>query len=97
MSVLEFERVTYRYPDAGADALRDVSLAIEPGEFVVVAGASGSGKSTLLRAASGLVPHFHGGAFAGARRWPAWTRRSTARASSPRSPGRSSRTPRRRW
>ena len=31
----------------------------------MVAGASGSGKSTLLRAASGLVPHFHGGSLAG--------------------------------
>jgi energy-coupling factor transport system ATP-binding protein len=40
-------------------------LEVAPGELVVVAGASGSGKSTLLRAISGLVPHFHGGAFAG--------------------------------
>ena len=31
----------------------------------MLAGGSGSGKSTLLRAASGLVPHFHGGAFGG--------------------------------
>ena len=31
----------------------------------MVSGGSGSGKSTLLRAAAGLVPHFHGGAFAG--------------------------------
>ena len=31
----------------------------------MVTGTSGSGKSTLLRAASGLVPHFHGGTFAG--------------------------------
>ena len=38
---------------------------MEPGEFVVLAGGSGSGKSTLLRAAAGLVPHFHGGEFAG--------------------------------
>ena len=39
--------------------------SIEPGEFCLLAGLSGSGKSTLLRAACGLVPHFHGGRFAG--------------------------------
>jgi energy-coupling factor transport system ATP-binding protein len=65
VSVLRFEHVSYRYPGAAVDALSDVSLAIEPGEFCVLTGLSGSGKSTLLRAAAGLVPHFHGGTFAG--------------------------------
>jgi energy-coupling factor transport system ATP-binding protein len=65
VSTLALERVTYAYPDAERPSLRDVTLTVEPGEFVVLAGGSGSGKSTLLRAASGLVPHFHGGEFAG--------------------------------
>ena len=63
--VLRMAGLTYRYPDAGAAAISCVELAIEPGEFVVLAGRSGSGKSTLLRAACGLVPHFHGGGLEG--------------------------------
>jgi len=65
MSLVSIEGLTYTYPGATGAALEGVSLAIEPGEFVVIAGLSGSGKSTLLRAIGGLVPHFHGGSFAG--------------------------------
>ena len=65
MSLVRVAELTYTYPGASGPALADVRLSIEPGEFVVVAGLSGSGKSTLLRAISGLVPHFHGGTFAG--------------------------------
>jgi energy-coupling factor transport system ATP-binding protein len=65
VSVLALDRVSYAYPGAAAPALREVTLEIEPGELVVVAGASGSGKSTLLRAAGGLAPHFFGGTLAG--------------------------------
>ena len=63
--ILSFDHVTYRYPDAEIPALDDVSLELEAGEFCLLAGLSGSGKSTLLHAACGLVPHFHGGRFAG--------------------------------
>jgi energy-coupling factor transporter ATP-binding protein EcfA2 len=63
--MLSFENVTYRYPVAERPALEDVSFELQPGEFCLLAGLSGHGKSTLLRAACGLVPHFHGGRFAG--------------------------------
>lgn len=65
MSALRFEHVTATFPRAAVPALRDVTVDIDDGEFVVVAGASASGKSTFLGAACGLVPHFHGGDFAG--------------------------------
>ena len=64
-AALLLERVSYSYPGAAVPALREIDLCVAPGEFVVLAGESGSGKSTLLRAASGLVPHFHGGEFTG--------------------------------
>jgi energy-coupling factor transporter ATP-binding protein EcfA2 len=64
-AALSFENVTYRYPGFERPALADITLRLQPGEFCLLAGLSGSGKSSLLRAACGLVPHFHGGRFAG--------------------------------
>jgi energy-coupling factor transport system ATP-binding protein len=62
---LGIEGLSYAYPGSERAALRDLSLRIEAGELVVLAGRSASGKSTLLRAACGLVPHFHGGEISG--------------------------------
>jgi energy-coupling factor transporter ATP-binding protein EcfA2 len=59
------ERFSFRYAEATAPSLWEVSLTVEPGSFTVLAGVSGSGKSTLLRALCGLVPHFHGGEASG--------------------------------
>ena len=62
---LAIDGLTYAYPNAPEPALRDVSLDLPAGEFVLLAGRSACGKSTLLRAACGLVPHFHGGEIEG--------------------------------
>jgi branched-chain amino acid transport system ATP-binding protein len=51
--VLEIDGLTAGYD--GAAVIRDVSLAVAPGEVVALLGANGAGKTTTLRAVSGLV------------------------------------------
>lgn len=52
---LEFSDVSFRYPGAETDALRQISFTVEPGETVALVGPSGSGKTTI----AALVPRFY--------------------------------------
>ena len=54
MPFIEFERVSFTYPESPRPALNAVSLTIDKGEYVAVVGANGSGKSSLLRLLNGL-------------------------------------------
>lgn len=54
MRALEMQGVSFSY-DAGAEAVRDVSLAVEMGERVAIIGQNGAGKTTLTRMTNGLL------------------------------------------
>lgn len=51
-SAVQIQNVSKRF--GGLDVLRDISLTVNPGEFVAIVGPSGCGKSTLLRMVAGL-------------------------------------------
>jgi energy-coupling factor transport system ATP-binding protein len=53
--MIRIESLSYRYPAAGRDALRSVSLHFAEGSFTAIIGANGSGKSTLARCLNGLL------------------------------------------
>jgi putative ABC transport system ATP-binding protein len=56
MALLEAHHITKTYSvgNRGITVLEDVSLTVDTGEFIVIAGSSGSGKTTLLTLLSGL-------------------------------------------
>jgi energy-coupling factor transporter ATPase len=65
MSIIETENLTYTYPSGTKPSIRDVSIKIEKGEFVLITGPSGCGKTTLCRCFNGLIPHFYQGELKG--------------------------------
>jgi len=65
MAAISVRNLTYTYPNSSEPNLRDVSLEVERGEFLLVCGPTGGGKSTLCRCILGLIPHFYGGEMLG--------------------------------
>jgi energy-coupling factor transport system ATP-binding protein len=53
---VRLDRVRFRYPGAGQDALRELSLELRVGEHVAITGPNGSGKTTLMLILAGRHP-----------------------------------------
>ena len=58
MEVFTIRNLTFAYPEQEKNAISDLTLSVQPGEFLVLCGPSGCGKSTLLRQLKTvLAPH----------------------------------------
>lgn len=63
--MIEIKELTFKYSGSKKNALENVSLTIEKGDFVGVIGESGAGKTTLCSCINGLIPHHYTGDFYG--------------------------------
>jgi energy-coupling factor transport system ATP-binding protein len=52
--MIEVENVSFTYP-SGVEALREISITIEDGEFVAIMGENGAGKTTLIKQLNGIL------------------------------------------
>ncbi|MES2713116.1 MAG: ATP-binding cassette domain-containing protein [Pseudomonadota bacterium] len=76
---LVLDRLTYLHPGTPRPLLREVELAVSPGEVVAIIGPPGSGKTTLLRLMLGMVPPTAGGVFLDGHATAQWDREDLAR------------------
>jgi ATP-binding cassette, subfamily B, bacterial CvaB/MchF/RaxB len=60
---IELRNVYFRYSESDAYVLENITLTIEPGEFVTIMGPSGGGKTTLIKLMLGLLEPTAGGIF----------------------------------
>jgi energy-coupling factor transporter ATPase len=65
MNVIKTDSLTYTYPGSSKPSIKDASIQIQNGEFVLITGPSGCGKTTLCRCLNGLIPHFYQGELKG--------------------------------
>jgi len=58
VEIFTIKGLNFAYPEQAKNAISDLSLSVQPGEFLVLCGPSGCGKSTLLRQLKTvLAPH----------------------------------------
>ena len=63
--MIEFQDVSFSYPDSADGGLKHIDLTIPDGQCVLLCGRSGCGKTTLTRLVNGLIPQFFAGEWSG--------------------------------
>ena len=63
--MIQFKNFSFKYKNGEKNALNNINLNIEKGEFVGIIGNSGAGKSTFTYAINGVIPHHFEGDFYG--------------------------------
>lgn len=63
--MIQIDDVSFAYKQQKKEQLSHVTLAIQPGEFILLCGKSGCGKTTMTKLINGLIPHFTEGEFSG--------------------------------
>ena len=63
--MIEFQNVSFAYPDSTDGGLKNIDLTIPDGQCVLLCGRSGCGKTTLTRLINGLIPQFFAGNLSG--------------------------------
>jgi NitT/TauT family transport system ATP-binding protein len=64
---VDFDRVDLAYDETSGNAVEDITLRIDEGEFIAIVGPSGCGKSTFMKLCTGLRPPTKGTVIVGGR------------------------------
>ncbi|MBO7583342.1 MAG: ABC transporter ATP-binding protein [Treponema sp.] len=63
--MIEIQELTFKYSNSKKNALENITLNIEKGDFIGIIGESGAGKTTFCSCLNGLIPHHYTGDFYG--------------------------------
>ena len=64
-NAIELINISYRYPNSVEPSLKNVSLTVEKGKFILLMGSTGAGKTTLSLCLNGLIPQLLEGELTG--------------------------------
>ncbi|MEI3612772.1 energy-coupling factor ABC transporter ATP-binding protein [Pseudogracilibacillus sp. SO30301A] len=65
MSYIEMKDISYKYPLAHDETLKNISYTFEKGKLYGIIGPNGGGKTTICNLIKGLIPSFYGGELTG--------------------------------